>query len=103
MVTIRTQCENCGIVDLEQRDVILHVYNPEEAGDAYYVFECPDCGTYNHKLANDTTRQLLVTGGVKVTVHEVSPELLEPHPGGPLTLDDLIDLHQALEEMDADE
>jgi predicted RNA-binding Zn-ribbon protein involved in translation (DUF1610 family) len=98
---IRATCPSCGEVDLRPADVQLTVVRDvlDEVSDgSCYRFACPTCEDMVSKPADDRIARLLTTGGVEVL--DGAPKL-EPHPespgdGPPLTLDDVIALHELL-------
>jgi hypothetical protein len=95
-LTIRASCLTCLTVDLGVEDVILHVYEPEDAAPAYYEFVCPICQRTNEKQAPEHIVQLLTIAEVAVVVHDVPPEALEEHVGEVISHDDVIDFSLAL-------
>jgi predicted RNA-binding Zn-ribbon protein involved in translation (DUF1610 family) len=110
---IRASCPECGEVDLQPDAVTLLLVRAAdgEIGDgSAYRFLCPDCSATVTKPADGRIAQLLATGGVPIE-EVASPVALAtaqrdarpPHPeappaGPPLTLDDLLDLHLALQD-----
>lgn len=109
MTRIRATCPSCGEVELRPDDVVLH--RVLDTGGALpagtcYRFSCPECAGVVEKPADDRIAGLLTSGGVSTedvvarsslrTPRPIHPEL--PPDGPPLTLDDLIDLHLALED-----
>lgn len=82
----RVQCPSCGEVLVKARDVTL-------SGQAY-AFTCPDCGSTVSEPATERVTQLLAAHGATVVP---APRPAEPPP---LTLDDLITLHELLERDD---
>ena len=98
MTTIRATCPTCGEVELTPDDIQLRLC--KHAPASYYKFECPVCRNEIQKPADDRIVQLLISGGVTITMWELSPELSEAHYGPPITIDDLIDFHIALQHED---
>jgi predicted RNA-binding Zn-ribbon protein involved in translation (DUF1610 family) len=110
MTRIRATCPACGEIELVPSDLLLRRIvdaDGEVTEGSCYRFSCPECAGVVEKPADARVAQLLVTGGVPVetlpalTGAEVDP--LPPHPeepiaGPPLTLDDLLDLHLALDD-----
>lgn len=106
MTRIRATCPDCGEVDLQPDEVILRLVRDDEgavATGSCYRFVCPACDSVVTKPADVRIAELLTTGGVAVEdAQEVRQ--LPPHPERPrtdlpsLTLDDLLDLHFALED-----
>jgi hypothetical protein len=61
---------------------------------------CPACRVVIAKPADERIVRLLLSGGVQAELWEPPAELLEPRDGPPITYDDLLDLHLALEDPD---
>lgn len=108
MTRIRATCPSCGEVELRPTDLVLHRVLDAD-GDVgpgtCYRFSCPECATVVDKPADERVADLLVSGGVPTEdrpseprrrSRPVHPEL--PADGPPLTVDDLLDLHLALED-----
>lgn len=98
MATIKTSCPRCGDVDLTAKGVTLSIcsYLPW----SYYSFTCPKCHEAIDKSANETVIGLLRGGGVKVASWHVPAEFFEPRRGEPISRDDLLEFHEALESED---
>lgn len=108
MTRIRATCPTCGEVELLAADLVLHRVLDAD-GDVRqgtcYRFSCPGCAVVVEKAADEHVAELLVSGGVPTEDrHDEPPRRPRPlHPempsgGPPLTLDDLLDLHLALED-----
>lgn len=109
MTRIRATCPTCGEVDLRPTDVELEIVRLPQDDEAEvrdgssYRFECPTCDDVVTKPADARIARLLTTGGVEVTVTDgVELEVRPAHPeqpcdGPPLSYDDLIDFHFALQ------
>jgi predicted RNA-binding Zn-ribbon protein involved in translation (DUF1610 family) len=104
---IRATCPSCGEIELRPADVLLRRVldrSGEVLDGSSYRFSCPDCTVVVEKPADDRVASLLTTGGVPT--EDITPPaeaVLPPHPEQPapgpaLTLDDLLDLHLALED-----
>lgn len=91
MTTIKTNCPTCGEVDLTVDDIELRLSSVGEKSQ--YGFECPGCDDFVWKPADDRIVQLLISGGVKASV--LPDHTYSDLP--PLTYDDLLDFHFALE------
>ena len=94
MAPLQTTCTNCGSdVGLHAGEV-LAAWDARSGGD--YAFVCPACRVLSVKQADAPALRLLRLVGVDV-LDVTRPPHPEAPPAGPaLTLDDLIDLHQAL-------
>ena len=98
MTTIKATCPGCGEVDLKADDILLRIGASTTVN--CYGFNCPDCGDYVEKPADDRVVRLLLSGGVVPVPVHVPAEVLEPKEGPPLTYDDLLDFHELLEGED---
>lgn len=98
MTTIRAQCPDCTKdINLTSEHIVLEV--DEAHSRARYGFGCPYCNDYKYKPADQNVITLLISGGCKPYPWGIPDEALEVHEGDPFTLDDVIDLMLALEEM----
>lgn len=95
MTTIRATCATCGDVEVDGGRVQLHVCDTTAA--AAYSFRCPVCRLIVNKPANDRVMGALTGAGVQVSHWSLPPELGEPKLGPPITYDDLLAFHIALE------
>jgi rRNA maturation protein Nop10 len=95
MTTIRSSCPRCGDVDMEPDRVRL-----VERERMEYTFTCPVCGDFIVKAADTRIVNLLRGAGVQWSDAGKDapkhPELFDAD-APPLTIDDLIELHQELE------
>ena len=96
MATIRASCPTCGDVELTSRDVTVRVCAADNQGS--YAFRCPDCELAVSKLADPKIVDLLVSSGVRLAVWHLPAELGESHGGAPITYDDLLDFHYAIQQ-----
>ena len=95
MATIRATCPACGDVKLRSRDLMVRVCAETDLGT--YQFACPRCGEPVAREATPRILSLLVSAGVPTEVWHQPAELLEPHAGPPITIDDVLDFHLLLE------
>jgi hypothetical protein len=98
MTTIRAQCPGCGDVRLTAADVTVRVCSDDDSGA--YRFRCPSCDAPVAKPASAHIVELLVSSGVRLEMWRRPAELRETHDGPPLTADDLLDFHVALQRPD---
>jgi hypothetical protein len=98
MTTIKATCPGCGEVDLTAEDILLRIGATPSVNT--YGFTCPGCGRFVEKAADDRIVRLLLSGGVMPVPVHVPAEALEIRSGPALTLDDLLDFHEALERDD---
>lgn len=100
MTTIKATCPTCGEVSLTPDDIELRVDEGSTEG-SFYGFSCPRCAADVRKPADERVVRLLVSGGVPAlpAVPPVVPRTLGDRFDGPkLTHDDLLDLHEALQD-----
>jgi predicted RNA-binding Zn-ribbon protein involved in translation (DUF1610 family) len=92
MTSIRTNCPQCGEVEM-RADVILLTVEPQ-SGEGTYSFVCPSCEDLVEKPADRKIVSLLKSVGVDVAERAVQVEQVEARPDGPpFTFDDVIDFH----------
>jgi len=91
---VRASCPDCGDVELTIRDVKDRVC--AETGEGAYRFRCPRCRMAVSKRGEPGTINLLVDSGAEREVWALPLELAEPHTGGPISADDLLDFRHAL-------
>lgn len=91
MTTIKTNCPNCGEVDLTPADIELHADGGPGPG-SFYAFGCPDCRQVVHKQADERVARLLMSAGV--TCITLPRDRRADLPA--FTYDDLLDLHALL-------
>lgn len=105
MTRIKATCPACGEVSLRPTEIELQIVRGTEtevARGSCYRFSCPACTDLVTKPADERIARLLTGGGVPVVVASTGrrstghPEA--PPAGPPLTHDDLLDLHQLLEQ-----
>ena len=96
VATIRASCPTCGDIELTSRDVSVQVCASNNQGS--YAFRCPQCAVAVSKMAEQRIVDLLVSSGVRLAVWSLPAELDEPKSGDPLDYDDLLELHQLLQE-----
>lgn len=95
VATIRASCPTCGDVELTSRDVTVLVCSTNNEGS--YAFQCPRCRVAVSKAAEAKIVDLLVSSGVRMNVWQMPAELDEPHDGGPISYDDLLEFHFELQ------
>jgi predicted RNA-binding Zn-ribbon protein involved in translation (DUF1610 family) len=96
---VKATCPVCGDVEMEPAELELRVCTTVEAST--YHFTCPRCDQIVVKPASDgRIVTLLQSVGVPTVYWELPAELSEPHAGPPITMDDLIDLHELLDRPD---
>lgn len=94
MTTIKATCPHCGEVSLTADDVLLRIGSI--AAQNSYGFDCPDCGDFVEKPADERIVRLLLSGGVMPVLNHVPAEALESHDGPPINHDDLLAFHELL-------
>lgn len=102
MARLKKRCPVCGTtVDLDPQSVAFVTCESPDEASAAYAFGCPGCATPVVVAADRTTVDLLRIAGVREVRTPAEVRHPEVRPSGPtLTLDDLIDLHLALEGED---
>jgi len=90
MSALITSCLNCFEPQvLDPREVTLHVATN---GAGRYVTACTACGVVLSRPIAGRSLELMIEGGVRPIDPRDEPSPAKP----PLTLDDLLDLHQLL-------
>lgn len=107
--TIRKTCDDCQqIVQMPATSLILTLPSPtcDESEDPSFVYFCPACRACVSSSLSWRAAGYLLDGGATVLtapdVEELRPRHPERRPAdlGPMSLDDLIDLHAALTAAD---
>src|SRR3989440_9095453 len=96
VATIRASCPTCGDVELTTRDVSVQVCSSNNEGS--YSFLCPHCRLAVSKPAEPRIVDLLVSSGVRLSVWHLPAELDESHEGAPISYDDLLEFHYAIQQ-----
>lgn len=96
VATIRASCPTCGDVELTSGDVTVLICSTNNEGA--YAFLCPTCRLAVSKPAEGRVIDLLVSSGVSMSVWQLPAELGEPRGGRPISHDDLLDFHFALQD-----
>jgi hypothetical protein len=81
-------------VSLTADDVLLRIGSV--AASNTYGFDCPECGEFVEKAADERIVRLLLSGGVMPVLNSVPAEALETHDGPPVSYDDLLAFHELL-------
>jgi len=97
VATIRASCTTCGDVELTSRDVAVRVCAADNQGS--YAFRCPSCRLAVSKTADAKIVDLLVSSGVRLSVWHLPAELSELHEGAPISYDDLLEFHYAIQQQ----
>jgi hypothetical protein len=95
VATIRASCPTCGDVELTSGDVTVRVCAADNGGS--YAFRCPGCELAVSKPADTKIVDLLVSSGVRLSVWHLPAELNECHEGAPISYDDLLEFHYAIQ------
>jgi len=102
MATIRATCNDCGDVEVTSGNVQVVV--SQETNQGSYNFVCPVCRMRVSKPAEPRTVDLLIASGVNMrttTLPQEAFEILQLNENAPITHDDLLDVHNLLEDDDA--
>lgn len=100
---IRVSCptEGCGTQRVTNSDVTLRMLEGEDSGQ--YTFKCPVCLLWATKEASVHIVGLLKDADVRVVVLTLPEELYDPNRSSGravVSLDDVLDIHEALEQDD---
>lgn len=99
MIVIRATCNNCD-ENTEVMNWELHLTVFTHGVGHFYEFLCKECRTASRNYCTEEVVELLVRRGrVPTSFVEVPAEFLEEKAGDPLSLDDLITLHNDLESL----
>ena len=98
MATIRATCPSCADVALSTGDLCVQVCCDTNQGS--YSFRCPSCRLAVSKQAEPRIVDLLVSSGVRLRLWRLPDELHEPKRGAAFSWDDVLDLHDLLEQPD---
>lgn len=99
MIVIKATCNLCN-QDCEVMNFEMHLTVFNHGRGHFYEFLCKNCYQASRSYCDDFIVQLLVEQGrVNATFVDVAPEFLEEKTGAPLTMDDLLDLHNELERL----
>jgi hypothetical protein len=83
-------------VEFESDGVTVRVCTADNQGS--YAFRCPECGLAVAKPADSRVVDLLITSGARVEVWDLPAEMGEVHYGGPITYDDILEFHYAIQQ-----
>jgi hypothetical protein len=95
VATVRASCPTCGDVKMTTHDVSVQVGYAAESNS--YSFQCPSCRLLVNKVATEVIMSVLVGAGVRVIAWSRPAELDELKLGPPITHDDLLEFHCALD------
>ena len=98
MATIRATCPTCMDVELSTGDLLVQVCSDTNQGS--YSFRCPSCRMAVAKQAEPRIIDLLVSSGVQMHLWRLPAELDEPKIGQPIGWDDVLELHDLLQQPD---
>lgn len=96
MAIVRATCAACGDVELDIADVQIQVCAANAAST--YSFQCPDCRLITSKEAGERVFAALSSAGCEIVMWSLPGELHEQKVGPPITHDDLLAFHLALED-----
>lgn len=94
MIVVAATCPDCGRVEMPIVGIMLHIR--DYADRTRYSFTCPSCEAWVSRPAGPHEVALLRAACCPERRERVPKELLEPHVGPALTVDDLIDLGREL-------
>ena len=96
MAIVRATCAACGDVELGIADVQVQVCATNAS--ATYSFQCPACRLITTKEAGERVYGALSAAGCEIVMWSLPAELHEQKLGPPITHDDLLAFHLALED-----
>lgn len=98
-MTVRVDCPTCGDVSLESDAITLRPCI-DDVSHTSYNFICPQCLGRIAKKCSPTIAALIIgLTDVKIVPWFVPVELFEEKLGPAITVDDVIDFHNALVEL----
>lgn len=92
-IRAEARCAWCGVVELDPAALRVHARGTHQG---LVEYACPSCGRLNIRPLDRADLEVLDRVGLPVRSGRAPFELLEPHDGPSLSLDDLLDLHEAL-------
>jgi hypothetical protein len=95
-VLIEIECPACGPVLVHPEEIGFR-YEPPTRARGMWTAPCPDCGAGLMGGAGYPDLVRLVSLGARETGESMPFELLEPHDGGPVSWDELFELHEYLD------
>lgn len=96
MARVRASCPECGDVSLEVDDIHVRVCTDNDSGS--YHFKCPSCDWIVYRDASERIVGLLQSSGAPCEEWRLPTELRESHAGDPITHDDILDFHFAIQQ-----
>lgn len=98
MATVRATCPTCADVALTTGDLCVQVCSDTNQGS--YSFRCPRCRLAVSNQADPRIVDLLVSSGVRLRRWSLPAELHEPKWGAAFSWNDVLELHDLLEQPD---
>jgi hypothetical protein len=96
MVRVKSRCRKCGEVNLSLEDIILVEHGDGEG--IFYTFICDACGDPQAYAADKRFVDFMRMNGSSPVILEPPIEYKEAEDNPPLSWDDLLDLHQELQD-----
>lgn len=98
MTTVQGTCSSCDDVEIAITQLSVRVCLDDDR--CSYAFPCPGCSrTITNPLEPEVVDVLLAAGAV-LQVWSLPAELAERHDGPPISHDDVLDFHLALQGPD---
>lgn len=95
-MSVRVNCPDCGDVSIENEAITLRPC-VDDATRTVYNFRCPKCGRQVAKRCVPIVAGLIIgLSDVTIAPWFLPAELFEEHDGPPITVDDVIDFHEAI-------
>lgn len=100
MATIKAQCSEClrDVEDLRESAILMTIFDSGVTG--YYSFFCPHCSEESQRALTDGHLLALSNAGVRTHTVHVPEEFLEEKGGPPISPDDILDFHIAINAID---
>lgn len=100
MSDVRVACETCGSIEVTVEEITVRCC--DDATEYAYRFRCPKCRLVAVTRISIDIAALLLRAGAPIERWRLPLELFErPEHRSPITYDDLIDFHEALEQWAA--
>jgi hypothetical protein len=92
------KCPDCFEARLSPERVTLRHCLDDETWS--YRFTCPECHVSAVATTGDQAARAAMEAGCPIEIWRLPGELLEPHEGPALTLSDILELHEEMQQPD---
>lgn len=93
---VTVSCRRCGPVALAPVAIRVAAAGGRDDADGLFGFTCPVCARQIWQAADDGTLEVLRGIGAPVLTGPAPFELVEPHRGGTISWDELLDAHELM-------